>query len=250
MVTSQNGWKIVGASACDTAPLIDGIKVPNGVLAGDVAVVFRWLAEQYNARVERLVPGTCWGWYVKTIAGSGTLSNHGSATAVDFNADKHAMGDSASKSFSAAQIKTCKAIVTESGGVLRWGGTYSGRVDSMHWEIVGSAAQVKAFVEEIEDMAIDYDKLANAVLDAKIGDSAWPNRTVRQALADSAAQRDALNNGGSAAGKKPHVLDPVSVLGKLAVTPGNVSQALTMLSALQSNVATLAAKVNALQTEE
>lgn len=168
MSKSQNGWPVVAKSACDLEPLIRNVVVPNGVLAGDVAVVFRWLAGRYDATVERLVPGTCWGWFVKTIEGSASISNHASATAVDFNADQHPMGNATTNTFSDRQIDACRAIVKAAGGVLRWGGDYSGRPDSMHWEINASAAAVKAFAAKLrkqDDVTNDdIDKIADAVI--------------------------------------------------------------------------------------
>lgn len=151
MPNSQNGWPVVPRSAVDEAPLIRNVKVPNGVLKGDVAVIFRWLAAEYDRRVERLAAGECWGWYVKTIEGSASISNHSSATAVDFNAPDNPMGTGTTKrSMTAAQIATCHAIENESHGVLRWGGDFS-RNDPMHWEIVGSRAAVRAFAAEIRN---------------------------------------------------------------------------------------------------
>lgn len=150
MSTSQNGWPVDRSGASqDRGPLVRDITVPNGVLAGDVAVVFRWLARQFDARVEQLMKGSCWGWFVKPIEGSQTISNHASGTAVDLNADKHPMGVSASKTFTTGQIAACHAILAEADGVLRWGGDYTGRPDPMHWEIVGSAAQVRALANKI-----------------------------------------------------------------------------------------------------
>lgn len=149
MPKSQNGWPVVPRSAVDEEPLIRNVRVPNGVLAGDVAVIFRWLAAQYDKRVEPLKSGQCWGWFVKQIEGSATISNHSSGTAVDFNAPDNPMGSGTTKrSMTAAQINTCHALEDESGGVLRWGGDF-GRNDPMHWEIVGSRAACRAFVAKI-----------------------------------------------------------------------------------------------------
>lgn len=224
MSRSQNGWPVVTKADCDTADLIPGVRVPNGVLKGDVATVFRWLAQQYNARVERLIYGTCWGWFVKTIEGSTSISNHASATAVDFNADRHPMGTAASNTMSSAQIKACHAIIAEAGGVLRWGGDYTGRPDPMHWEIHTTAAGVKAFADKIrgDDMPTAVE-IAEALLDAPIGDTAWPNRTVRQVLRDLAAERDGLVGGGAAEGHTPHTIPASSPLGKLLATAEETS---------------------------
>lgn len=150
MPNSQNGWPVVPRSSVDERPLIRDVKVPNGVLAGDVAVIFRWLAEQYDRRVEKLRPGWCWGWFVKNIEGSRTISNHASGTAVDLNAPDNPMGQGTTrKSMTSAQIAECHKLEDESDDVLRWGGDYVSRQDPMHWEVVGSRAAVKKLADKI-----------------------------------------------------------------------------------------------------
>jgi hypothetical protein len=146
---SQNGWPVATRDQQDREPLIRNVTVPNGVLRGHVAIVFRWLAAEYDRRVERLIPGWCWGWHVKTIEGSSVTSNHASGTAVDFNAPLNPMGSGTTrKSLTAAQIATCHRLEEESGGVLRWGGDFS-RNDPMHWEIVGTPAEVADLARKI-----------------------------------------------------------------------------------------------------
>jgi hypothetical protein len=149
MATSQNGWPIVGKSACDQGPF-NGVTFPNGILKGDVATIARWQLKRYAQLVEPVVPGTCWGWFVKVIEGSTVKSNHGSATAWDINATQHPMGTAASHNMSAHEIDMCHQIERESGNVIRWGGDF-GRPDPMHWEIVGSRAQVAAFAAKIRN---------------------------------------------------------------------------------------------------
>lgn len=152
MAKSQNGWPIVPRTAIDETALLGRIRVPNGVLKGDVAVIFNWLAAQYDKRVEPLVPGTCWGWFVKPIEGSSVASNHGSGTAVDFNAPQNPMGKGTTRrSMTPRQIDTCHAIESESDDVLRWGGDYVSRNDPMHWEIVGSRPAVTKLANKIRN---------------------------------------------------------------------------------------------------
>jgi hypothetical protein len=152
MANSQNGWPVVPRSAVDEKPLIRDVKVPNGVLAGDVAYVFRWLAGQYDLRVERLKPGQCWGWFVKKIEGGSSISNHASATATDFNAPDNPMGQgTTARSMTSKQIDECHKIERESDNVLRWGGDYVSRQDPMHWEIVGSRAAVRQFAAKLRE---------------------------------------------------------------------------------------------------
>lgn len=145
---SQNGWPVVGKSACDQGPFL-GVTFPNGILVGDVATIARWQLGQYVATVEPLRSGTCWGWFDKPIEGSAVTSNHASATAWDINADQHPMGTPASQSMSTREVAACRAIVAAAAGVLRWGGDYSGRPDPMHWEINAGPDQVHAFAIKI-----------------------------------------------------------------------------------------------------
>lgn len=152
MPNSQNGWPVVGASDVDRAPLLRDITVPNGVLEGDVALIARWHAGEYDRRVERLRPGWCWGWFVKVIEGSKTISNHASGTAWDLNAPDNPMGQGTTKkSLTAAQIDECHRLERESDDVLRWGGDYVSRQDPMHWEVVASRAAVRKFAAKLRN---------------------------------------------------------------------------------------------------
>lgn len=172
MATSQNGWPVVpntttGRAKLDDRPLTRNVDVPNGVLKGDVATIFCWLAREYDQRVERLNAGECWGWFVKKIEGSDTYSNHASGTAVDFNAPDNPMGVPTTRSMTAAQIAECHKLERESGGVLRWGGDFS-RPDPMHWEIVGTAAQVAALAKRIEEQPVALDASDKAWISAEL----------------------------------------------------------------------------------
>jgi hypothetical protein len=177
MAVSQNNWPVdpTGAKQ-DEAPLIRNVTVPNGVRAGDVAVVFRWLAREYDRRVERLVPGGCWGWFVKKIEGSSIISNHASGTAVDFNAPDNPMASgSTERSLTQRQIDVCHAIERESGHVLRWGGDFS-RDDPMHWEIVGTPNQVRLLAAKIrkdeeDKVATQFNAEDRAILKASAKDA-------------------------------------------------------------------------------
>lgn len=163
MAKSQNGWPVVAKSKCDQGPF-GGVTFPNGILAGDVATIARWQMTRYEADVEQMVPGTCWGWYVKNIEGSGTISNHASATAWDINAPQHPMGPPTSSNMTAREIAACHEIEADSDGTLRWGGDFS-RPDPMHWEIIGTPARVAAFARKIRNQQEEDDMFA------KFGDS-------------------------------------------------------------------------------
>jgi peptidoglycan hydrolase-like protein with peptidoglycan-binding domain len=144
VATSQNGWPASsdkGSLGINSGFAPCGVAYPGGVKSGDVETVLRYLAEQYHARVEPLVSGWCWGYTYKEISGSNTISNHGSGTALDFNAPDHPYG--VRGTFNSGQVSQIRAILAEVSPAVRWGGDYSGSgVDEMHFEINASAATV------------------------------------------------------------------------------------------------------------
>jgi hypothetical protein len=145
---AQNGWPVVDRVKLDQGPF-HGITFPNGILAGDVGIIARWQLRRYVADVEPLRAGQCWGWLVKKIDGGGSYSNHSAGCAWDINAQRHPMGRPPSASMTARQISACRVIVHDSGNVLRWGGDYTGRKDTMHWEVVGSVAAANRLATKI-----------------------------------------------------------------------------------------------------
>jgi len=159
VATSQNGWPASSdkrAIGVDGAWSIRGAQFPGGVVAGPVATVLGYVADQFHQRVEPLVAGWCWGWAWRDIRGSTGLSNHASGTAIDVNAPRHPLGSVGT--FTTGQAASIRAILAEVGGTVRWGGDYSGRRDEMHFEIVASAATVALVAgrlnqQEDDDMA-------------------------------------------------------------------------------------------------
>jgi hypothetical protein len=152
MATSQNGWPVVGQSAVvDRAVL--GVEFPNGWLKGDVDVVFTYLIGRLHREVEPIAKGGCWGWYVKPIEGSSTISNHASGTAIDYNAPNHPMG--VRNTYGAADRVRIRAILSDLAGVVRWGGDYTGRPDDMHFEINATRSAVSRVADWIRDLEDD-----------------------------------------------------------------------------------------------
>jgi hypothetical protein len=206
MAKSQNGWPVDESGTLQDRTLIEGVKFPNGVRAGDVRVIFEHLVHRLHTEVERIIPGACWGWFVKTIEGSTSISNHASGTAVDFNATRHPLG--VPNTFTSKQQAKIRAILADLDGVVRWGGDYTGRPDDMHFEIVKGAAAVRALASKLRgDLPVDqatFNKLMNgwaktpegaaalAGLDAKIGDQANTDRTVGDVHRDVAKLRGFL----------------------------------------------------------
>lgn len=152
MPTCQNGWPADPNRTTLVALTVGGASFPGGVRGGDVAVVLRYVAEQFHARVESLYPGWCWGYAYREVTGGGALSNHAGGYALDFNAPNHGLG--ASGTFSSAQVAAIRAILAEVSGVVRWGGDYTGRKDEMHVEIVGSTAAVAAVAARLQGTTV------------------------------------------------------------------------------------------------
>lgn len=148
MAVSQNGWAVdsLGDNQ-DRGSIIPGVLVPNGIRKGDVATVLRYVAHRFHTEVEPLKAGACWGWYVKRIEGTLSTSNHASGTAIDLNASDHPMGSIGT--FSAGKVAAIRRILHDCDGVVRWGGDYHSRKDEMHWEIVGTPAEVHALAAKI-----------------------------------------------------------------------------------------------------
>jgi hypothetical protein len=170
MARSQNGWPVVGTDKITDRAVL-GVEFPNGWLRGDVDVVFTYLIGRLHREVEPIDNGGCWGYFVKNIEGSSSISNHASGTAIDYNAPAHPMGSR--NTYSAADRTRIHKILDDLGGVVRWGGDYSGRPDDIHFEIDDDAAAVKRAADRIrgEDMAdatvVGFSNSARDVLKAE-----------------------------------------------------------------------------------
>jgi hypothetical protein len=132
MVTSQNGW------VANNRAVIASFDLPGGkaaLHAGSAGQVLAWCARRWHAEVEPLLWPGCWGYAERPIRGGVQLSNHASGTALDLCAPRHPLGTNPAANFSAAQIAAVRAIMRDTGGLIRWGGDYTGRKDGMHIEV-------------------------------------------------------------------------------------------------------------------
>lgn len=138
--TSQNGWSVIddyGDPLLSPNPTVPGttVQLLGGTRAGDVTTVLGEVGRRWNATVEPLIAGHCWGYQKRHIRGSSTVSNHASGTAADFNGPEHPIGTSPASTMSAAQIVAVGRIRDAMAGVVRFGMFYTGRKDVMHAEI-------------------------------------------------------------------------------------------------------------------
>lgn len=156
-MATLNGWPAVGESAV-VRMFVGGDANGATVLSGDVATAFRWLLEQFHARVEPIKEVNGWrsAAFNKQIGGA-ARSNHISGTAVDVNGAKHPFehhhpGRPYSSGFTNAQGRTVRAILKESGGLFGWGLDFPvGRRDAMHFELANGTtkADVASFVAKL-----------------------------------------------------------------------------------------------------
>jgi hypothetical protein len=140
---SYNGWP---ASAdpeqigIDESFHVGAVKFPGGCKSGDVALVLGTVAALFNQHVEALVPGWCWGYEFRAATHSpDELSCHASGTALDLNSPLH--GDGATGTFRAGQVDWIHQILRSVGGVVAWRDDIP---DEMHFEIIGTPAEVAA----------------------------------------------------------------------------------------------------------
>lgn len=150
---SQNGWP---ASASPSA--IDVISVSVALRNGPKTIqVARKAASALIAIIQwwdaNIEPVTALGSYnyreIRGYEGSGTISNHGSGTAVDINATQHPLG--ASGTVPASMRAAISAKAASLG--LKWGGDYRNRKDEMHFEVASPMDQV---VQVVSQAATNY----------------------------------------------------------------------------------------------
>jgi peptidoglycan hydrolase-like protein with peptidoglycan-binding domain len=144
VATSQNGYSANDRSVIRTY-VVPRTKREIALRKGSAGIVLcDWLA-WFHETIEPLDTGILddWGYAERTIRGSlVTVSNHASGTAADVNATQHPLRVPTLRTFTPDEVALIHARLALYEGVLRWGGDYTGRVDSMHVEIVKPARDV------------------------------------------------------------------------------------------------------------
>lgn len=132
---SQNGWP-ASPRPSEIAIVTVAVPLSRGTkriqVAEGAATALTEMLQWWDHNVEPVE--TVGGYYYREIRGyegTGTISNHGSGTALDINASKHPLGTTGTTSTAAAIAITAKAASLG----LKWGGNYRGRKDPMHVEV-------------------------------------------------------------------------------------------------------------------
>lgn len=144
---SQNGY---GAQPTLIASYtVPGTNVRVSVRKGDASVVLLEVLRLYHTTVEPLRQKDTGGYNPRSIIGGNILSNHASGTAVDARWQDHPIGRRGTHTDK--QRRAINAILDKMDGVIRWGGNYKGRPDDMHFEIVGTPAQLAKVADKIRN---------------------------------------------------------------------------------------------------
>lgn len=126
---SENGWPMVNTAELDYGP-IPGSGFKLGVRKGEPNAILKALAVRLHREVEPMIT-TQIGCY--TESNSMSNSNHNSATAIDWNWNKHPWH--ARNTFGSNKAKVDR-IVADFRGVVEWGGYWSASyLDEMHFEM-------------------------------------------------------------------------------------------------------------------
>ncbi len=146
MSTSQNGWMVLTSRATGALPRLRRWTVPGtGIVIplrdGCAGFVLIHMLLWWHERIEPItgpIPDD-WGWASRPIRGQDTgYSNHASGTAIDINATRHVLGRRPLASLPGRSVRRIRRRLGHARyrAVLRWGGDYNGRKDTMHIELV------------------------------------------------------------------------------------------------------------------
>lgn len=156
---SSRGWG-PGWPNCQEArwvPLnVPGLNVSFGWVHERVAELARRLIQECAMRGYRFKDGQCWGANCRPVRGSTTPSNHSWALALDFNSAFNWLGRSDGGDIPRWMVE----LWNEHG--WRWGGSYSGRKDPMHFEFMGTPEQATAMTLWAREQQLGEDRMTDA----------------------------------------------------------------------------------------
>lgn len=245
MTLSENGWTAYPDTRTFTRETANcrGGDFPFWAANKDVAVVFEEFIERWDREVEEVVGPVLddWSYANRLVRGQkpgGTVSNHGSATAIDINALKYPLGTEHMSETKKAAARKIRREITDNNGrpVLRLGMDYSGRKDQMHLEIAPgvTARQVAEAAGKIlkqeEEMALDksdINKIADAVVNHPIpnlnpaGSPTSPASTLGGSVVDLERTQDNHNK---------VLSENTKAIAALATALANIQQTLVVVS--------------------
>lgn len=150
MSTSQNGYPLIPTQS--EPPLfkwvIPGANRTYILREGPAGYLLACYILWHHKRIQSLDNPTYddWGYAPpKPIPGSNSYSNHGSGTAADINATEHPWGEVGT--YSAWNTYRIRKRMRNYHNLIRWGGDYLHKKDEMHFEIVASEEECRAYAK-------------------------------------------------------------------------------------------------------
>lgn len=146
---SQNGYPVLDSlEDCKYYTIVveRNVKVP--LSSQDAGWVLANLLRRFDRKVEPLNRSDTHGYNKRQIAGSEEYSNHASGTAVDANATKHPQGKTGT--FTPEQVAEIRDLLADFDGTVKWGGDFRVLKDEMHFEIVGTPAEVNLVARRLK----------------------------------------------------------------------------------------------------
>ena len=144
------GWQVLPPSS-SLSHVRMGSKQADVVVRSEIGFLVAALARDLERFTgEAANPGWCWGYNGRPIRGTTDVySFHAFGLAVDYNAPKHPLGQTGTWGGHASSVVNCAAHYG-----FRWGGSYSGRKDEMHFEYLGTPSQALAATRQLMAGAI------------------------------------------------------------------------------------------------
>lgn len=145
---AQRGWGS-GWPNCQSSKMVTihpcGRALP---IRREAATVFDYLVRRFDAEIEDInAHADDWGYSCRPIRGTNRPSNHSWGLAVDLNSLRHPQGSA--HTFTSTQLLNGHLMLGELH-FFRWGQDYSGTVDGMHWEFMGTPTDMAALTRRVK----------------------------------------------------------------------------------------------------
>ncbi len=127
------GWPHCQESRMEVVSVGDGVQLR---VRKEIASLVSRLCRETIEGGYHLHRGQCWGFACRAIRGTSRPSNHSWGLAVDLNSLKNPMGPRL-----VTDMPDWLPALWKRNG-FRWGGDYHGRKDAMHFEYMGTRAQI------------------------------------------------------------------------------------------------------------
>lgn len=159
------GWPHCSTRAIQTLRRKDGVVLP---VRKEIALLVAGLCDMCEAQGYNLVPGWCWGFACRAIAGTRTGSNHSWGLAVDLNAPNNPMTSRLVTDMPPWMPKLWKQYG------FGWGGEYTSKKDAMHYEYLGTPVtaveHTRRLYEGLLPLSFEEDAELNETQDQRLED--------------------------------------------------------------------------------